>query len=103
MYSYQHIPVAPIELNEFKLLKLTKVDDRFPPGKENLDIEYKIHGLDDKVRAAEKAHGAHTVNWDGKANCPAGDLDSQGSVEAGEDGKSKLAVVSTGVRHFRAE
>jgi len=80
------VPVAPIEL------KLIKVDDHFCPKVESLDIEYSLKGLAAKpvkltitsvhaksnplferdLTAAEKADGAHTIQWDGKATT--GDL-----------------------------
>jgi hypothetical protein len=94
MYTFTHIAVPPVELNEARILKLNKVDDHFAPGKENIDIEYELSGFATKkvtleitsihysdnpiftkeLEPAEKSNGVHTFHWDGKANCAAGDL-----------------------------
>jgi LysM repeat protein len=84
-------PVVP------RWLTIVKVDDHFAPSKEKLDITYSIGGLSKRkvfleiksdhykdgpifkreLTADEIKDGDHTLQWDGKANCTAGDLKDQ--------------------------
>ena len=86
--TYRYFYLTP------KQLHLIKVDDHFAPGPESLEIKYQIEGLSAKdvtleissphydknpifkrkLEDGEKSDGAHTLTWDGKANCPDGDL-----------------------------
>jgi len=85
-YDYEYI--VP------KRLDIVKADDHFAPGHETLEITLQIEGLSSstvtmeitsphyssnpifkqELTADEKSDGSHTIVWDGKANCAAGDL-----------------------------
>lgn len=87
-------PEDPIPVKTVKSLVVIRADDHFAPGKESLDVQYKILGLSgDTVKvevtspyysggpiytgeltSGEKSDGSHTLHWDGKANCSAGEL-----------------------------
>jgi hypothetical protein len=94
------VPLAMGETKEVVLvaisrsLKILKVDDHFAAGAEKLDITYSISGLSKEkvfleikgdhygsnpifkrqLSAAEARDGKHTIHWDGKTSCSAGEL-----------------------------
>jgi len=87
-------PPEPVKEEVNPYLKLTKVDERFAPGAETLEIRYEIKALQEKpvtltitsahhkpaqvlkleLPSGDKADGKHAFNWDGKANAASGPL-----------------------------
>ncbi|MDQ3001045.1 MAG: hypothetical protein M3Y08_07265 [Fibrobacterota bacterium] len=87
-------PPAPPEEDVKPSLSITKLDEKFAPGKENLDVCYTLTGLKAKpvtitvtgsnhpngpvfekeLEAGEKSDGTHVFHWDGKSTATAGPL-----------------------------